>query len=448
MLSNNTDYQNNLLNRLAYCDLKKGTWEPGDDLLTVLKANGYTQLADEMSATGLTGLKIRDYANNNSDSGFAAIAFEDIYTGERGMTFRGTENLPEIGSDIGGAITGKKSAEEAANSQIDMIDNASTAVTGDSAQAREAIAFYEKNRAEDGDNYLYGHSKGGELAAEVFAEYHEEIKQVHVINPQPINWTTLSSEQRKAFNSGKFDAVVIDGDLVWLLGGVPYPVRIVKNNNNGDQFFSPHELTSAQYDPITGEAIIEEHPYMDYPVQGVLGLAACIIISTVQIGYQLVTTAWSWVEEAYHFLTEDVPEALQKFYDGIVATYEKVKECLKDIKDNIKNFIEKVGSAVKNWYNNNLNAGYKYATANPQIVVDTYKLKGYAQRIQAVHNRISKLDERLDSLYWKVGFLDLWNLIQADLLTGYSWRLNRCINYLNQTASDFEAVETALTNNL
>jgi hypothetical protein len=47
-----------------------------------------------------------------------------------------------------------------------------------------------------------------------------------------------------------------------------------------------------------------------------------------------------------------------------------------------------------------------------------------------------------------VGFLDLWNLIQADLLTGYSWRLNRCVNYLNQTASDFEAVETALTNQL
>ena len=448
MLSSNTDYQNNLLNRLAYCDLKKGTWKSGDDLITVLKANGYTQLADELSSAGIKGLKIRDYVNNNSDSGFAAIAFEDIYTGERGMSFRGTENLDKMGSDIGGVISGDKKADDAINSQIDMIDNASTAITGDSAQAQEAIAFYEKNRSEDGDNYLYGHSKGGELAAEVFSEYHDEIQQVHVINPQPINWASLTEEQKKAFNSGKFDAVVVDGDLVWLLGGVPYPVRIIENNGNSDGFFGPHELTSAKYDPITGEAIIEDEPYKDYVGQGLAGLAACIIISTIQAGYDLGAEVWSWVEEGYKFFTEDIPEAAQKFYDAIVATYDKVKNYISGVKDNIKNFIGKMGAAVKNWYNRNLNAGYKYASANPQINVDTYKLRTYAQRLQRVNGRISRLDGRLDSLYWRVGLLDLWNLMQADILTGYSWRLNRCVSYLNDTATDFENAESALLNNL
>lgn len=445
MLSSNTDYQNNLLNRLAYCDLKKGTWKSGDDLITVLKANGYTQLANELSSADITGLKIRDYVNNNSDSGFAAIAFEDIYSGHRGMSFRGTENLDKMGSDIGCIVSGDKGA---INRQIDMLDNASTAVTGDSAQAQEAIAFYEKNRDQSGKNYLYGHSKGGELAAEVFSEYYDEIQQVHVINPQPINWASLNNEQRKAFNSSKFDAVVVDGDLVWLLGGVPYPVRIVKNNKNGDGFFSPHDLTSAKYDRITGEAIIEDEPYKDYVGQGLVGLAASIIISTVQAGYKIGEEIWSWGEAAYKFFTEDVPEAAQKFFDLIVATYDKVKNYISDVKDNIKSFIGKMGTAVKNWFRNNFNTGYQYATAHPQITLDTYKLRSYAQRLQSVNQRIIALDSKMDGLYWQVGLLDLWNLMQADLLTGFSWRLLRCSGYLNDTANDFDSAENNLISNL
>ena len=92
--------------------------------------------------------------------------------------------------------------------------------------------------------------------------------------------------------------------------------------------------------------------------------------------------------------------------------------------------------------------GYKYSTANPQIKVDTYKLREYASRIYAVNRRISNLDGRMDSLYWRVGLLDLWNLMQADLMTGYSWRLLRAASYLNDTASDFDAIETELANGL
>ena len=78
------------------------------------------------------------------------------------------------------------------------------------------------------------------------------------------------------------------------------------------------------------------------------------------------------------------------------------------------------------------------------IIVDTYKLKQYAQRLSAVNKRINHLDCRLDSLYMRVGLLGLWDLMQADALTGYSWRLTRCESYLEQTASDFEATEKAI----
>lgn len=79
------------------------------------------------------------------------------------------------------------------------------------------------------------------------------------------------------------------------------------------------------------------------------------------------------------------------------------------------------------------------------IIVDTYKLNEYAGRISKVNKRIDKLDEDLDGLYKKVSLLGLPNLIVADALTRYSWRLDRCRAYLQQTARDFEKVEQSLS---
>lgn len=78
------------------------------------------------------------------------------------------------------------------------------------------------------------------------------------------------------------------------------------------------------------------------------------------------------------------------------------------------------------------------------IIVDTYKLNQYAQRIDAVNRRINRLDRRLDSLYARVGLQGLWNLMQMDALTCFSWRLLRCQAYLQQTATEFEQVERDL----
>ena len=54
----------------------------------------------------------------------------------------------------------------------------------------------------------------------------------------------------------------------------------------------------------------------------------------------------------------------------------------------------------------------------------------------------------MDSLYTKVGLFDLWDLLQADALTGYSWRLTRCINYLNDTANEFDSAERSIASQL
>lgn len=127
----------------------------------------------------------------------------------------------------------------------------------------------------------------------------------------------------------------------------------------------------------------------------------------------------------------------------IIEVGERIAQFISDVKDAVVATVNRIAEKIQSY-----SSGYKYATANPQIEVDTYKLCNYAQRLQAVNRRISNLDSRLDSLYWRVGLLDLWNLMQADILTGYSWRLSRCASYLSDTATDFVNAENDLVGKL
>jgi len=136
---------------------------------------------------------------------------------------------------------------------------------------------------------------------------------------------------------------------------------------------------------------------------------------------------------------------IDKLFDLIerMELPEKMKEFIFAIKDYAKKYIQEIIAKIKS-----MNAANKQAIANPQIVVDTFKLRDYASRLSDANRRISNLDGRMNSLYWKVGLLDLWDLVQANLLTGYSWRIMRAVSYLNNTASDFEKLETELVNKL
>lgn len=383
MLSNNTDYINNLLNQLAYVDVKQN-WEPGDNLCTVIESTD-PELAGQLREAGLGDYVIKDYQNDNSTNGFAATAFENPDTGEAGMSFRGTENLNDFGSDIGGVITGD---EEAINSQIDMLDNGSTAITGDSAQAREAVEFFERNRSHTGQNYLYGHSKGGELASQVYAQYHMLINEVHVINPQPINPQSLTEEQRAAFNNGKFDAIVVDGDLVWKLGDAPYSVRIVENNGSQDGFFGPHALQSATYDS-EGNAVIEDDPFKDYFWQEVAGGVANFVISGLQGLYNFVSNIFS---KGPVYLTRDFSEASKQKMLGLVAQVENEKWCdFTDwVGDRWYDFEDLIGTLDVRYYINNVNSYHKK-------VID--KNNTTAQKINEIFTAVRNVDASYSQIF-------------------------------------------------
>ena len=79
-----------------------------------------------------------------------------------------------------------------------------------------------------------------------------------------------------------------------------------------------------------------------------------------------------------------------------------------------------------------------------EIKLDTKSLGTYARRLDDVNTRISNLDSRMDKLYFKVGLIDLFKLIQADILTGYNGKIKKCRDYLNKSASSFNSLEKEL----
>jgi hypothetical protein len=430
-LSQLRDQQNAILNKLAYIDLPGG-WKSGQSLVELVNQKN-PKLAEEMKNAGLGHLVIKDYTNNNvngSKSGFCAVAFQDPKTGETGMSFRGTEGMDDL-----------------LHNPKDMADNTLTMSIGVSPQSLEAIAFFEKNEDKSGQNYLFGHSKGGELAAEVYATNYDNVLGVHIINPQPINPYKLSPDQLAALQSKKFDAVVINGDVVAWLGKTPYPVRYVENNGSQEGFFGPHSIDAMKIDD-RGYAVIERDPFSGYFWQGVSAAVATVLLSGIQNKLRIYSFAINTVVRVGNFLINDLPDMVRQFVQYMKQAIERFTAISRAVKDALIEFVGSLVKGVSLLFKLTFNAGYRYASANPLIKVDTYKLRNYADRLDGINRRISSLDHRLDSLYLKAGFSDLWNLLQADLLTEENWNIKKVIYYLNETADDFETVERKIINQL
>lgn len=88
--------------------------------------------------------------------------------------------------------------------------------------------------------------------------------------------------------------------------------------------------------------------------------------------------------------------------------------------------------------------GYKSATANPHLIVNTDLLESCANTLDGINRRLITVDMRMDSLYWSVGWRDLLALLEADLITSYSIRLKICESYLRNTSNEFKNIENEL----
>lgn len=178
-----------------------------------------------------------------------------------------------------------------------------------------------------------------------------------------------------------------------------------------------------------------EMGYDEYGALGafVAGLASVVVVSILFSPF-MVAVIGSVV------VLFNVVDFIYDNWEKIVQFTKDVSEFVSELKNLLVEAVKKIAYKLKTY-----SAGYKYATSNPEIKVDTSMLTSYATRLTNVNKRIANLDSRLNTLYWQVELTDLWDLLQADLLTTYSYRLSKCVSYLTETANDFEAVETSFT---
>lgn len=429
-LSNLNDKQNHLLTQLSYVSDKISGDTVSDSSLSKIytlmenKNSKEAKRLKECIDAGLGDLVIKDVANNKT-SGFGAIAFEDSQ-GNVGITYRGTDGLH-------------------LESINDWLDNAEAAITGTSYQSAEAEAFYQKNCDKNGNNYLYGHSKGGNLTQSVFANHYDEIKKVHNLNPQPINPYSLTPDQIAALNSDKLDVVVTEGDYVRFLGTLAYDVSKIRvmDNSCGDD---AHSYSEKRYDD-NGKIISGKQPVWEYAAYG----AISVISNKLQRGGAALGLVYNTAVRVIDFVKNDfIPAAtslVNKLVDKAKQIYNATKETIHQIDSYFKNLIHN----VKDWWNRSFNSGYKYADSNPYIVINTNTMNSYADQLARLSQRAKSLDRRMNSLYWKLGIewdtiANLGRLLKAEVVLDFAYRLDKNVNYLRTTASEFDRVEREIGN--
>lgn len=239
ILSNLTDYQKSLLTRLAYLDidfkqfkkikeikssitisdLKSITKYPDEPYLGSLRipqlkrvVTGITttnlELINEIEQAGLANLKIIDFASD-AKTGFNGICFKDSLENV-GFSFRGTD--PKTLSSLA----------------TDSLADVEAFLTDSTKQIEQAQMFFNQNKNDAVQNFLYGHSLGGFLAESVYLKNHPCIYNIFVVNPLHINSKLLDNPAKiAAFNSpNKFQCFVTGGDYVSSIN----PPELFENN--------------------------------------------------------------------------------------------------------------------------------------------------------------------------------------------------------------------------
>lgn len=137
----------------------------------------------------------------------------------------------------------------------------------------------------------------------------------------------------------------------------------------------------------------------------------------------------------------------------LTAIIKKVGEILVGAEEWIVNSYKKIVAFVnkaKEWLYKH-SAGYKYATANPCLSINTTTMKNYASQIRTLSSRSKNLDRKMNDMYWHLGIewdtiINLGRLFKSGIILDFAGRLDKCANYLEQTAEDFNRVERELSN--
>ncbi|WP_010676863.1 Mbeg1-like protein [Bacillus timonensis] len=410
------------------------------DALSKNSKDKYDQIIkymDEYESSPLHEITLSGYQNNNpnggnsggeSNSGFVGYALTDK-EGNGTALFRGSEM-----AGIGDLAT-------------DWVSNVEAGIGITIQQQREANDFYEayiKNL--DGQQYVFGHSKGGNLAEYVLVHNLEDEKLTsYVVNGAPLYYWTLTKAQRDALKD-RNTFIVHEGDVVSSLGYAPYVDKTVAVNTDDSDPLYAHGLESVDFTPqgdfksaSDGASLVRN---IGNPI------AAAIVLAASLHPKVLAYRAAAAIRDATLYILDAAKRGLEKAVNWVKDQATKfiasVKELSQQVKDEINKFIADVATKAAILFVKVVAKLGGYFPVEPYLKVNVDRLYYYAQRLESIKRRVSALNDRIDSLYWEVDLLDMRHVLSADILTSFSYRLNQNINYLNTTARLLESSETKL----
>ncbi|MEH7381275.1 Mbeg1-like protein [Bacillus sp. JJ1533] len=390
------------------------------------------------SNTPLKEITLVGYQNNNpnketntggdSYSGFVGYAFADK-EGNGTAVFRGSEM-----AGIGDLAT-------------DWVSNVEAGIGITIQQQREADAFYERYiKKLDGEQYVFGHSKGGNLAEYVLVNNLEDEKLTsYVVNGAPLYYWTLTQAQKDALKD-RNTFIVHEGDVVSSLGYAPYVDKTVAVNSEDSDPQYAHGLDSVDFTPqgdfqnaSDGASLVRD---IANPIAGAIVLAASLHPKV------LAYRAAAAIRDATLYILDAAKRGLEKAVNWVkeeaTKFIAKVKELSQQVKAEINQFITNVATKAAMFFVKVVAKLGGYFPVEPYLKVNVDRLYYYAQRLESIKRRVGALNDKIDSLYWEVDFLDMRHVLSADILTSFTHRINQNINYLNTAARLLESNETKL----
>ncbi|MCS0542889.1 DUF2974 domain-containing protein, partial [Aeromonas veronii] len=218
----------------------------------------------------------------------------------------------------------------------DWVSNVEAGIGVTIQQQREANDFYETNiKGLDGQQYVFGHSKGGNLAEYVLVHNLEDEKLTsYVVNGAPLYYWTLTKEQRDALKD-RNTFIVHEGDVVSSLGYAPYVDKtVVVNTEDSDPLYA-HGLESVDFTPqgdfknaSDGASLVRD---IGNPI------AAAIVLAASLHPKVLAYRAAAAIRDATLYILEAAQRGLEKAVNWVkeqaTKFIAKIKELTQQVKD-------------------------------------------------------------------------------------------------------------------
>ncbi|MCR8643650.1 hypothetical protein NV379_13415 [Paenibacillus sp. N1-5-1-14] len=401
-----------------------------------LLINKYDTMIIE-NKTALSDVRLIGYENHNptgnptvnDKSGFVGYALEDS-NGNRGVLFRGSELGTSLDLD----------------EWIDWSDNADSSLTGTSKQVEQANAFFDKYKVEGGTNSIYGHSKGNNLGAEVFLNNLDMDIYAYSVNGQPVYWNDLTEKQREALRGDRYTFIVHNRDFISDIGHVEYVDRVVNLKGISWKSFNPmypHSLESVEFD-LNGNFKSSRKPNL---TDRFLSIGFEALINTINNKGSIYYFLTEVVKATYVAVSQEAYEAVKFIKDKCIELASKLENWTRETIDRVNVWFDQVAQKAKLYFQEMKDWFFGRDTSTPlepHISINIGRLQEYAQRLMSIRRQVSEVNERIEDLYFRVGFSGIHNVFRADRLTENHYKINQCIEYLQTSAEKLEQAEMGL----